>query len=199
MYSIPSNDYAETMSNLPIKRAGVLIVSSAVGDGNSSGTWAYIKQRFESLDGKHEYHRIVRTGSVAGVYIYDEWIRRGNTNWSGLSLSSSVSQSNHVMGRYTNGNCWYRAVNENHVYVTFNCAFTFSGSQIQVNSNALPAEYRPARNVYAMCPTNDRGIARIMVNTDGNILIDYVQSMASSSVTSSYGVTWIDGYIDFWV
>lgn len=199
VYSIPSNDYAATMSNLPITLAGLLIVSSAVGDGNSSGTWAYIKQRFESLDGKHEYHRIVRTGSVAGVYMYDEWIRRGNTNWSGLSLSSSVSQSNHAIGRHTNGNCWYRVVNENHVYITFNCAFTFSGSVIQVNSNALPAAYRPARTVYAMCPTNDREIARIMVNTEGNILVDYVQSMASSSVTTSYGVTWIDGYIDFWV
>lgn len=199
VYSIPSNDYAATMSNLPITLAGLLIVSSAVGDGNSSGTWAYIKQRFESLDGKHEYHRIVRTGSVAGVYIYDEWIRRGNTNWSGLSLSSAVTQSNHAIGRYTNGNCWYRVVNENHVYVTFNCAFTFSGSEIQVNANALPWEYRPKRNVYAMCPTNDRGIARVLVTTEGNVIVHYVQSIASSSVATSYGVTWIDGYIDFWV
>lgn len=199
VYSIVSNDYAATMSNLPIKLAGLLIVSSAVGDGNSSGPWAYIKQRYESLDGKHEYHRIVRTGSVAGVYTYDEWLRRGNTNWRGLTLSSSVSQSNHAIGRYTNGNCWYRVVDENHVYVTFNCAFTFSGSEIQVNANALPAEYRPARYVYAMCPTNDRGIARIIINTSGNVFVDYVQSMASSSVTSSYGVTWIDGYIDYWI
>jgi hypothetical protein len=199
VYSIPSNDYAATMSNLPITLAGLLIVSSAVGDGNSSGTWAYIKQRFESLDGKHEYHRIVRTGSVAGVYMYDEWIRRGNTNWSGLSLSSSVSQSNQAIGRHTNGNCWYRVVNENHVYITFNCAFTFSGSEIQVNANALPWEYRPKRNVYAMCPTNDRGIARVLVTTEGNVIVHYVQSIASSTVTTSYGVTWIDGYIDFWV
>lgn len=119
--------------------------------------------------------------------------------WTSLGLSSAVSQSNSAFGRHQNGNVWYRVVNENHIYVAFNCKFDFNGETIQVNSSPIPSMYRPERNVYAMCPVNNRGIARILVKPDGNIHIDYVQSMAVGEVTTTYTVNWIDGYIDYWV
>jgi hypothetical protein len=141
----------------------------------------------------------VNTGATADAWIYNKCECSSDTGWSRLGLSSAVSQSNSALGRYQNGNVWYRVVNENHVYVAFNCAFTFNGDPITVNSTPIPSPYKPTRNVYAMCPVNNRAVARILVKPDGNILIDYVQSMETGEVTNTYTVNWIDGYIDFWV
>jgi hypothetical protein len=199
VYDVTANEYAENIANCPVGKAGRLIVSSGTGDGKKSGTWVYILQEYITFDGKYHYFRLVYAGATADEWIYGKWECKSDAFWSELGLSSAVSQSNSTFGRYQNGNVWYRVSNENHVYVAFNCAFTFNGDPITVSENPIPSPYKPERNVYAMCPVNNRGIARILVKPDGNILVDYVQSMASSEATSTYTVTWIDGYIDFWV
>lgn len=119
--------------------------------------------------------------------------------WVNLGLSSGVAESETNAGRWGGTGCYYRAcAGEKHIYVAFNCAFTFSGSAIQVNADPIPAEYRPDRNVYAMVSVGGRSVARILVNKSGNVLVDWVQVLSSAEQTASATVKWIDGYIDYW-
>lgn len=132
-------------------------------------------------------------------------IFRGNVKfageaWSSLGLSANVSESDSSCGRWGNTGCHYRVcAGGKHVYVAFNCAFTYSGSSIQINLDAMPSAYRPKRNVYAICATGGRAIARILVNNSGNIVVDWIQVITATEATTSSTVKWIDGYIDYWI
>lgn len=121
-----------------------------------------------------------------------------DTGWISLGLSSEVAESALNTGRSGKG-CFYRVINGNHVYVAFNCSFQYENAAITIGATKIPAPYNPARNMYALNTTNGRGIARIFVNSTGDVRIDYVQNMASAETTSSIKVNWIDGYIDYWV
>lgn len=121
-----------------------------------------------------------------------------DTGWISLGLSSEVTESTLNTGRAGKG-CFYRVLNGNHVFVAFNCAFQYSGSAVTVGGAMIPAPYKPPRNYYTLCVTNGRGVARIFVNSTGDVRIDYVQNTAVGEVTSSVAVNWIDGYIDYWV
>ena len=198
VYNITSNTIAESLGNRPCDKAGVMIVSSATGADKQSGSWAYILQRYRTFDGKYEYYRLMYTGDTADEWIYSKWEARSNMFWASLGLSTEVSSASVDAGRYQKG-CFYRVVNENHVYISFNCAFTYSGKSIKVSANQIPSPYKPARSINAYCPTNGRAMARVYVDSSGNVYVDHVQNIAASSETSSYTVTWIDGYIDYWI
>lgn len=199
VYNVTSNTIAASLSNCPYEKAGVLIVSSGTGDGKNSGTWAYIVQKYISFDGKLEFYRLVFTGATADEWTYGKWECKGNRFWASLGLSSEVSASSSNCGRYVNGGCYYRVTNENHVYVAFNCAFSYSGTVVVVNANAIPEGFRPARNVYTMCATGGRAVARVLVTDEGYVMIDWIQVLSSADATTSSTVNWIDGYIDYWV
>ena len=199
VYNVTSNEIAKGITNCPYPKAGQLIVSSGNGVGKQSGKHAYILQRYLTYDGKQEFFRLMYTASVDDEWIYEEWECKCNGVWTNLYLSTNVAQSDYNLGRHSNGGCYYRVVNENQVYVTFNCAFTYSGSPITVSRDSIPQEYRPQRTVYAYVTTNNRGLARIYVSTSGDVVVEHVQNMASADATTSYTVTWIDGYIDYWV
>jgi hypothetical protein len=133
------------------------------------------------------------------VEIAEDWtIKVYGDRWVDIGLSDSVSSSTSNCGRKESG-CFYCVENENHVYVAFNCAFTYSGTAITVNANAIPKEYRPARNVYTMCATGGRAEARVLVTDDGYVMVDWIQILSSAEATTSSTVKWIDGYIDYWV
>lgn len=120
--------------------------------------------------------------------------------WVSLGLSTSVAESESNCGRGPSGTgCWYRVVNGNHVYVAFNCAFSYAGSYLIVNATAIPEEYRPAKNAYAMCATGGRSVARVMVNKSGYAGVDWIQVLSSAEATTESTVSWIDGYIDYFV
>lgn len=120
--------------------------------------------------------------------------------WTNLGLSANVSESESNIGRWGGTGCYYRVcAGDKHIYVAFNCAFKYSGDPIQVNQNPIPEAYRPDRNVYAICATGGRAVARILVNKAGNILVDWIQVLSTADVTTSSQVDWIDGYIDYWV
>lgn len=121
-----------------------------------------------------------------------------DTGWISLGLADTVNASTSNFGRMGTG-CYYRVLNGNHVYVAFNCAFQYSGSAVTVGGAMIPAPYKPPRNQYALCTTNGRGVARVFVNSTGDVRIDYVQNMTTGETTSSVAVNWIDGYIDYWV
>lgn len=119
--------------------------------------------------------------------------------WTNLSLSANVSESESNAGRWGGTGCYYRVcAGEKHVYVAFNCAFAYSGDPIQVNQDPIPEAYRPGRNVYALCATGGRSVARILVNNEGNIFVDWIQVISAAEATTSSTVKWIDGYIDYW-
>lgn len=126
-------------------------------------------------------------------------VRFAGEAWINLGLSANVAESETNTGRWGGTGCYYRAcAGDKHIYVAFNCAFTFSGSAIQVNAEPIPEAYRPDRNVYAICATGGRTVARILVNKSGNILVDWIQVISSAEQTASSTVKWIDGYIDYW-
>lgn len=126
-------------------------------------------------------------------------VRFAGEAWINLGLSANVAESETNTGRWGGTGCYYRAcAGDKHIYVAFNCAFTFSGGAIQVNAEPIPEAYRPDRNVYAICATGGRTVARILVNKSGNIFVDWIQVISSAEQTASSTVKWIDGYIDYW-
>ena len=130
----------------------------------------------------------------------DGSITYGGEKWESLGLSSSVTESTSSFGRGGNTGCYYRVSGGGkHIYVAFNCAFEYADDPIQVNAQALPTNCRPPRNVYAMCATGGRAIARVLVNKNGIVMVDFVQVITAVMNTTSHSVGWIDGYIDFWV
>ena len=123
-----------------------------------------------------------------------------DTGWISLGLSDKVSASSSDIGRGPdNTGCYYRVINGRHVYVAFNCAFTYANTTLQVNLNAILQEYRPVRTVCTICAIGGRAVARILINNSGNIVVDWIQSIQSGVSTESGTVSWIDGYIDYWI
>ena len=122
-----------------------------------------------------------------------------DSGWNAMGFTDAVSVSGSNYGRHENGDCYYRVINKNHVYVAFNCAFSYAGSAIYVNANQIPAEYRPKRNVYSMCAIGGRSMARIVVTSTGHLVIDWVQVISAGSATTSATVNWLDAYIDYWL
>lgn len=197
VYAVVTNAIAATLSNLPTELAGTLVVSSINGTGLLSGKATYILQEYTTYTGRYRYRRMMSC-NASNEWTYNAWVTEGDSGWIDLGLSSSVSSDASNCGRNGAG-CYYKVVNGNHVYVAFDCAFTFSNSSIQVNANMIPEGYRPARNVYAMCATGGRAIARVFVTSAGMVGIDWIQVLSSAETTTSSTVKWIDGYIDYWV
>ncbi len=201
VYAIEADAHAANIANMPpFKRAGLLIVYAGTGqDDVSNGTWRYIVQEYRSLYTTIPTYRRRIDSNAEGVWTYETWqMEKGlDTGWIELAKSSHASTPS-VVARDGAG-CFYRVINENHVYVRFNCAFSFSGSSVNLNSTTIPEWYRPKNNAMALLPVNDRGIARASVASDGYIYVNYVQNMATASTTTSFTVTWIDGYIDYWL
>ena len=121
-----------------------------------------------------------------------------DTGWIDLGIASTAAESTNNVGRNGPG-CYYRVINGNHVYVAFNCACELSGENIQLNATAIPAKYRPVRAAYAILPTAGRSVIRGFVNNAGLIKIGWLQSLTSGAETNPASVTWVDGYIDYWV
>lgn len=122
-----------------------------------------------------------------------------DTGWVSLGLSDSVVERENSAGRIGKG-CYYRVINENHVYVAFCCQFSLTdNTAVTINKELIPAAYRPQCHIYQLCIADNRAVARCKVTNGGAVEVDWVQNMASDAVTSSYDVSWIDGYIDYWI
>lgn len=179
---------ATTTISLPTEK----VYMHKAGSMNSLGIGKYAEEE-NTVDIAEDMTVKVRGDLVVGSTTIDD------TGWLGLKLSDAVSESNSNFGRRQNGSVWYRVINRNHVYISFNCAFTFSDKQIQVNSELIPTPYTPPRDLLAICPVNGRAVARIITTHDGKVIIDFVQSINTDTSTNSYTVNWIDGYLDYWI
>lgn len=118
--------------------------------------------------------------------------------WQSLDLASGVEESVYSYGRYGDTGCYYHVDNGNHVYVAFNCAFSYAGTAVVINSTAIPEGARPPRTVGGICPVNDHGIAMVTVSSDGYIRVAWVQKLTDTVLTGSATVVFIDGYLDYW-
>lgn len=123
-----------------------------------------------------------------------------NEVWESLGLFNVVTPSNTDAGRGPESTgCWYRIVNGNHVQIAFNCSLSYTGGRDRVNSTALPEAIRPKRNISSICSVNGTAVANISVNTLGYVFIEWVQDITVSGKTTNYAVSWIDGYIDYYL
>ena len=131
--------------------------------------------------------------------IAEDWeIKVYGNRWKSLGLSSGISEGSKGLGNLGSG-CYYRVENGNHVYVFFNCSFTYSGSIVTISNSTLPAEYRPTNHVYATNATDGRVIARSVVTAEGEVKVDMIQILSSADATTSRDVSWIYGYIDYFI
>lgn len=200
IYAIETDVDAESIANLPISRAGLLKVYASTGQDNvSEGNWRYLIQEYRCVLGiVPTYLRMIYSDET-GDWHFDEWRMEKGSDSGWISLKQSGNAFAPTTVTRSGAGCFYRVINENHVYVRFNCGFTFNGGSININSETIPAQYRPKNNVMTLLPVNDRGIARASVASDGYIYVNYVQNMATAATTTSFTASWIDGYMDYWV
>lgn len=119
--------------------------------------------------------------------------------WNSLGFAEGIIESVYAYGRREDSGCSYLVEMGSHVHVAFNCAFSYGGTALVINATAIPESCRPKRPVLSLCPVNDRGIALVSVNPDGYIRVEWVQSIKDTVFTGSAEVTWIDGYLDYWM
>lgn len=72
VYACTANATAERCYNCPTTNAGRLIVSSANGTGERTGTYVYILQEYITLDGSTRYYRLCYS-NAEGKWNYNEW------------------------------------------------------------------------------------------------------------------------------
>ena len=118
------------------------------------------------------------------------------TKWTDLYLSD-VRESVENVGRIPINGCHYQVWGGNHVYIAFNCSFEYTQWKTLVNSLPIPDEYRPSRTCYALCPVNDGDLALVSVNKYGEIWVEWVKKLSGEA--GPVTVSWIDGYIDYWI
>ena len=182
-----AGNHTSYTANIPTDK----VFTHEAGPINSLGLFKYAEEP-NTVDIADDITLRVRGALRVGDRIISD------TGWISLGLASGMDEASLNTGRNGQG-CFYRVVNGNHVYVAFDCAFTYAGSAVTISANDIPEPYRPVRNVYGLNVTNGRGVARSFVNSSGAVRVDYVQNMAAAEVTNEIGVNWIDGYIDYWV
>ena len=65
-----------------------------------------------------------------------------------------------------------------------------------INGINIPTQYCPPHNVYNINAIDTQGFASILVNRLGEIYVNHIQK---SDTETSVEVSWIDGYIDYWL
>lgn len=137
------------------------------------------------------------------VEIAEDWelVVHGN-RWKSLGISSNVTApdpTTYPYGRADAGTCSYRVENGNHVYVQISCGFTWAGNAIVVSGDAIPSAYRPPRDIFSYCATTGKYIVKLAVSSLGKVVVSNVQDMSASTHTDSATISWIDGYIDYFI
>lgn len=120
-------------------------------------------------------------------------------DWVSLGYAEGVIESIYDAGRKEDSGCHYQVRYGCQVYAAFNCAFRYSGTSMVINGIPIAEKHRPLRTVYTLCPVNDRAVSLVSVGTDGYIRVEWVQNLTDTVATGSHEVTWIDGYLDYWL
>ena len=76
VYSVRNDTTAGTISNIPVKSAGILVVSSGLGQAiNPNGTWQYAVQTYTPycISNQASWERHMNVGDTAGAWSYGVW------------------------------------------------------------------------------------------------------------------------------
>lgn len=118
--------------------------------------------------------------------------------WVSLGLANGISESAYSHGRMETG-CHYLLTEGRQVRIACNAAFPYRGISLVLNETPIPAELRPRGIVFGLCPCNDRSVAALSVDADGYIRIEWVQKMTETGMTGSADISWVDGYLSYWL
>lgn len=137
-FAVYGNANAETIANIPVKRAGRLEVISSTGEGVRITEWSYLRQRYTPYNAENPVWERDITRSDTNVWTYGEWYRSTLSKamsdmlyagqkvlWSGgyymtaghtIKLSEKISEQNQgivlVFSAITNGtvgNYWWNS------------------------------------------------------------------------------------------
>jgi hypothetical protein len=112
--------------------------------------------------------------------------------WRELGLADGITELQDVCGRTPATGCAFRVCEGGkHIYVAFNCTVAYSGEAAKINLSPIPEGIRPKKSALAICPCSE-GSATVLADTDGNIYAEF-------TVPAESIITWIDGYIDYWI
>ena len=162
------------------------------GKGIAFGKTSEMEEGFECA-WDAEFH-----GTVKRIRADGSILSLDDTGWIDIGTSTSVTATEKTeFGHYIG--CAYRVVNGNHVYVAFNVKATRSDKAVIVNSEAIPVDYRPKLQPYAIAALSSDRVARILVTPDGEVAIDWIHYVNDTVEPTSHTATWIDGYIDYFI
>lgn len=113
--------------------------------------------------------------------------------WQDLGLAEGVTEAGGC-GRKQESGCHWRVRGGNHVFLAFDCAFDPAGTAVVINRDPIPEDIRPRRRVYALCPANDGTLVLICADPDGYIRTEWIRHPEGSTA-----ITWLDGYLDYWL
>lgn len=117
--------------------------------------------------------------------------------WISLGLSEQVAESAYDFGHQESPGCHYRLWGGRHVYLTFDCSFSWGGTALVINDTPLPDQIRPRRRVCGLCPAGERCLVLVSADPDGYLRAEWVQRLTDTAGTAA--VTWLDGYLDYWI
>lgn len=119
--------------------------------------------------------------------------------WISLGLADKVTESAYDCGHKEDPGCHYQLENGNHVCLSFDCSIAYTGTAAVINAVPIPEDCRPRRKAYSFCPASDRCLALVSAGTDGYIRVEWVQKLTDTAITGTASVTWLDGYLDYWI
>ena len=119
--------------------------------------------------------------------------------WISLGLAETVAESAYDWGHQESPGCHYQVWGGSHVYLAFDCSFSYGGTAVVINDSPLPESCRPRRRVYGLCPAGDRCLVLVSADPDGWIRAEWVRRLTDTAATVTAAVTWLDGYLDYWI
>lgn len=119
--------------------------------------------------------------------------------WISLGLAETVAESAYDWGHQESPGCHYQVWGGSHVYLAFDCSFSYGGTAVVINDSPIPESCRPRRRVYSLCPAGDRCLVLVSADPDGWIRAEWVRRLTDTAATVTAAVTWLDGYLDYWI
>lgn len=74
-WGVYGNAGAETMANIPVKKAGCLEVEAATGEGVRLGGWSYLRQRYTPFRGEDPVYERDISRDTSNAWTYGSWYK----------------------------------------------------------------------------------------------------------------------------
>lgn len=130
-FAVRSNAIADTVSNIPINRAGRLEVWSATGEGVRAEQWSYLRQRYIPYNRENPVWERELTRGEDNVWHYYDWWRS--------SLTPAVAEKVYSKAAMTIGLSANKVLGAVNTYtkIPFDKAISSTNSRLTLSSNAI--------------------------------------------------------------